>query len=174
MRRRGIAVFRQITSALSPMALTGSRLERLLNYDSETGVFRWRGGHKRVRAGAVAGVIDKDGYVIICIDGRNYRAHRLVWLWMTGDWPVDEIDHRDMSRSNNRFDNLREATHQQNAHNRRKRGFILDRRRNVFVARINIGSEHIHLGQFSTAEEAQAAYNSAAEKLHGEFARSAL
>ncbi|WP_426418192.1 HNH endonuclease signature motif containing protein [Bradyrhizobium genosp. A] len=153
--------------------LTGSRLEQLLTYDPETGIFRWRGGHKRVRAGALAGTIDKDGYVIICIDQKLYRAHRLAWLWMTGEWPAEEIDHRDTVKSNNRFKNLREANDEQNAHNRPKRGFTFDNRRSAYVAQINVGGRHFHLGQFTTPDEATAAYNAAAEDLHGEFARTA-
>src|SRR5581483_1831371 len=150
-----------------------SRLQRLLNYDPETGIFNWRGGHKKVRAGMVAGTPDKDGYISICIDRRLYKAHRLAWLWMTGEWPEDEIDHRDLARANNRFSNLREATHAQNAFNREKRGYTFDKRRDVFVARIRDGGKYRHLGQFGTAKEATAAYNKAAALIHREFARAA-
>ena len=94
--------------------LTGSRLEQLLNDDQETGIFTWRGGHKKVRAGMIAGTPDKDGYICIKIDQIMYKAHRLAWLWMTGDWPTEEVDHKDLDKSNNRFGNLREATHSQN------------------------------------------------------------
>lgn len=153
--------------------LTGARLEQLLTYDQLTGIFRWRGGHKRVIKGAIAGTSDKEGYIIICIDQRLYKAHRLAWLWMTGAWPKEQIDHIDMVRSNNAFVNLREASAQQNARNRRKRGFTFEKRRNTYVAHINLGGKCFYLGYFQNSEDATAAYNAAAAKHHGEFMRAA-
>lgn len=153
--------------------LTGSRLEQLLTYDPGTGIFTWRGGQKKVRAGMVAGTPDKDGYINICIDQQIYKAHRLAWLWMTGEWPTEEIDHKDLDKANNRFSNLREATHSQNQINRKKRGYTFDKRRGAFVAQIKENGKHRHLGQFKTSVEASAAYNEAANAIHGEFARTA-
>jgi hypothetical protein len=120
-----------------------------------------------------AGTPDKDGYICIKIDQKVYKAHRLAWLWMTGAWPIDEVDHKDLDKSNNRFDNLREATHSENNRNRRKRGYVLDKRRGTFSARINIAGKNVHLGQFKTSAEATAAFNAVAIPLHGEFAREA-
>lgn len=97
------------------MDLSGTRLEILLTYNPDTGLFKWRGGHKRVLPGMVAGTPDKEGYVCIMVDQKMYKLHRLAWLWMTGKWPKNEIDHIDNEKANNRFNNLREATRKENA-----------------------------------------------------------
>jgi HNH endonuclease len=80
-------------------------LHHLLDYDSVTGLFKWRqdrtGGIKR---GDIAGCLDKDGYVVIAILGKQYRAHRLAWLFVHGTWCL--LDHIDGVRSNNRLINL--------------------------------------------------------------------
>lgn len=158
------------------MELTQERLKELLSYDPLTGVFLWRVSLRGrfARAGSVAGYPDqKDGYTLLCVDQKQCRAHRLAWFYMTGEWPAHQIDHIDLDKANNRFENLREATHKQNSHNRPKRGYTFDKRRSAFVAQIRIDGKHKHLGQFKTAAEAAAAYNAAAQIYHGEFARAA-
>lgn len=151
--------------------LTGSRLAELLDYSPDTGDFRWRGGHKKTVRGAVAGTNDKDGYRIICIDRKMIRAHRLAWVWMTGKWPENEIDHINGVKDDNRFCNLREATHRQNSFNRPKRGYTWDKRRCRYVAQININGRHVHLGTFDNESDARSAYLKAAADHHKEFAR---
>jgi hypothetical protein len=131
-----------------------------------------------VRAGDVAGTVDFDRYRKIMIRGRQYRAHQLAWLYMTGKrWPR-VIDHRDRNPSNNRWDNLRRATVSQNNANRRRHrnnacGFKGVTRTEWGRWRASIykdGRKH-HLGIFATPEEAHAAYMAAARRLFGEFAR---
>jgi hypothetical protein len=98
---------------------------------------------------------------------------------MTGDWPPFEIDHIDMNGLNNRWNNLREATHSQNMMNKLYpnstgfKGVSIRRKCTIrpFVARIHINNRHKHLGYFKTAKEAHTAYVRAAQKEHGEFAR---
>lgn len=161
-------------SALDRKAVTGERLRELLHYDPETGVFTWRVGGRRARLGEAAGCVETCGYLRITIDGRQYYAHRLAWLYVTGAWPADQLDHRDGDRTNNRFDNLREATHAENGQNRTTQknntsGFagvhwhLGDRR---WHARIRVGGRRVHLGSFDTPEEAHAAYIEAKARLH--------
>lgn len=92
--------------------LTPERLRCLLSYDQGTGLFTWlidRGNG--ACAGQRAGTVDRNsGYVLVQIDGRQYRAHRLAWLYVHGRWPRPLIDHIDRNRANNRISNLREAT----------------------------------------------------------------
>jgi hypothetical protein len=152
--------------------LTAKRLRELLNYDPETGEFTRRVSRQRYRAGEVAGRLHHQGYVVIRVDQVQYSAHRLAWLWMTGEWP-GSIDHRDRNRANNRWSNLRQATHQQNMHNMVKRNRYapgVSRFGDRWQARITIGGARTHLGMFSTAEGAAAAYRAAALRHYGEYA----
>src|SRR6266852_2833677 len=94
-------------------------LKSILHYEPETGAFiRLSVRNPRHRLGETAGRIDAKGYIIIEINGKSYRAHRLAWFYMTGKWPEDEIDHKDLNKSNNAWLNIREATNQQNKYNR--------------------------------------------------------
>src|SRR6266852_3300978 len=74
-------------------------LLRILDNDPLTGKFRWKLGRKGVAAGTSAGTIDKDGYLVIMIDGKNYFAHRLAWFMNTGAWPVNDLDHKNLSNA---------------------------------------------------------------------------
>src|ERR1700761_6742388 len=101
--------------------ITHAELLRILHYEPVTGEFRWRVKHSRkVIAGRVAGHPSKTlGYMMIGINGRVYYAHRLAWFYMTGLWP-SQVDHRDGDRLNNKWENLRLATHGQNVLNAKR------------------------------------------------------
>jgi len=157
----------------SPVAL--DRLKKLLEYDPDTGIFRWLRAHQKVQVGDIAGTLDDKGYIRIKVDGRKYRAHRLAWLYMTGHWPIDQIDHRDMVKTNNAFKNLREADNTQTNGNRRRQRNNTSGYRGVSWWKIGrrwraaIGKQFI--GYFDTRQEAARAYAVAAQRYFGEFAR---
>jgi hypothetical protein len=101
--------------------LTQKRLKELLNYDHETGLFVWQESRGRVKEGRVAGSAHKAyGYTEITLDRKSYPAHRLVWLYNHGVFPVEQVDHLDGNRTNNRLENLREVSHCVNGRNRTK------------------------------------------------------
>lgn len=165
--------------------LTADRVREILDYGPQSGEFRWRERADATRAwntryaGKIAGTINTLGYRQINIGGRIYYAHRLAWLVSTGAWPENEIDHRDENRANNRLENLRDATHSENAHNRRAyanntsgfKGVSWDKARSQWAAVIQKDGRQTTIGRFATAEEAYAAYCAAAAAMHGEFAR---
>lgn len=157
--------------------LTQARLKEVLHYDPETGLFRWK--MKYPRAKAIAGSKGKDGETIIKIDYVKYRANRLAYLYMFGNWPVHEVDHKDTDNTNNALVNLRPARRSQNQANthaskRNKSGFKgVTTHKRGFVARIGVNKKTIYLGLFYTPAEAHAAYVQAANLCFGEFARSA-
>lgn len=96
------------------------RLRELFTYNEVEGTFVWRianGG--RSSPGRVAGASCPQGYVYLRIDGVPYRAHRLAWLYVYGEWPPEFIDHLNGNRSDNRIANLRLATLETNNQNRR-------------------------------------------------------
>jgi hypothetical protein len=155
--------------------ITAERLREVLDYDPLTGRFTWRVTSRRTRAGQIAGRYNQ-GYWKIGIDGKLYLAHRLAWLYMTGEFPTLNIDHIDRDGTNNRWSNLREATQAQNLANSRrycnnKGGFkgVLQRGPS-WLAQIQPNGRPIHLGMFPTPEAAHAAYMAAARKYFGEFA----
>jgi hypothetical protein len=160
--------------------LTQARLQELVTYDADTGLFEWSHppkNHPSLKAYIAGGI--STGYVLIKIDGRKYKAHRLAWLYVHGEWPSMDVDHINGCPLDNRIQNLRLATNPQNQANRRRdRG--KDTPKGVkrlpsgrFQARISINKQLMHLGTFDTAELAQAAYLSAARNHYGEFARAA-
>ena len=159
------------------------RLQELFEYSVTTGQFTRRKGFPGVSVGDVAGRVNRTtGYRVIDVDCDRYAAHRLVWMWVTGEDPGDQdIDHIDGCRTNNAWHNLRLATRSQNHCNRGPqangtsgfKGVCFFKPRQKWRARLNVGYVEHHLGYFDTPEEAHAAYLAAAERLHGEFARTA-
>lgn len=160
--------------------ITAEYLRRLLHYDPGTGVFRWKiWGGERAPAGTTAGSMMALGYSTICIDSRHYLAHRLAWLYMTGDWPVVDIDHANLDKADNRWSHLREATRAQNKGNESRRssnttgakGVYWHRQNRKWIANIRRNGKQTYLGSFATRDEAAAAYAAAAKEHFGEFAR---
>lgn len=162
--------------------VTQADVRELLDYDPETGVFTWRDHRSsRVRAGDVAGHVGRNGYRRIKIGGVHYLAHRLAWLYMTGGWPPEEVDHRNGCKDDNRFDNLRCASSSQNKWNKGAnitnplglRGVTHVKRglSKPYRAVIKVGEQSRHLGYFETAEEAHEAYLAEAIRHHGDFVK---
>jgi hypothetical protein len=142
--------------------LIPSRIRELLDYDPETGHLTWRVDRAmRVRAGDRAGYSDYSGYITIRINGTNYQAHRLAWLWMKGEWPEEEIDHINRIRDDNRWSNLREANRSGNVVNSPPREKLSDLPRGVHIrpsGKFQATIAHMYLGTFETADEAAEVY----------------
>lgn len=116
---------------MSP-SLTHDTVLALLSYDPVVGVLRWRARPASLfpstqgaeywnatYAHQIAGSPPRVGrYSRITIFNHHYRTHHVIWFYMTGAWPEDLIDHIDHEPSNNRWDNLRLASHATNARNR--------------------------------------------------------
>lgn len=158
-------------------------LKRLLLYDAEAGVFTWRvavGGKcgYRIPAGSVAGTLNAEGYRYITVKRRAYRASRLAFLYMTGTWPPDQVDHRNRIPSDDRWSNLRLATSSQNKANSSMyrnntsgfTGVYWDAERGQWRAKATINGKRKWLGRFSNPEAAHAAYLAAVSNTYGEFA----
>lgn len=163
--------------------ITAERLRIVLDYDPITGLFRRRydsyeNGPHGYASGDIAGIKDDRGYIHVSIDGTRYLAHRLAWLYMTGEWPADQVDHINLDPGDNRWSELRGANNGQNKANGRLRkdnasGFkgVHLRESGKWRACIRVNKKLISLGSFATAEEAHGAYVRAAVKHFGEFAR---
>lgn len=161
--------------------VTAEYVRDRLDYDPETGIFRWKTRSDVLAwwntkfAGGVAGRAKEDGRIVIKLDSKAYFAHRLAWLVTTGEWPESEIDHKNLDAGDNRFANLREATGSQNCSNRPGRltlkGAFWHTRVKKWHSSIGVDRKRISLGYFDTQLEAHAAYVEAAKRYHGEFAR---
>jgi hypothetical protein len=149
--------------------LTVERLRELLSYDANTGMFRWLAKSaprsNRRKVGDLAGCVGVQGYVVLGVEGRSYRAHRLAWFYVHGVWPEKHIDHINGNRADNRIENLRDVSAAQNNRNlqrakRQNQTGLLGVFRNGkrWSAQLRGTSGPRHLGMFDTPEEAHMAY----------------
>ena len=159
--------------------VTRARLLELLIYNPFAGHFRWRvnrGG--AIKAEQIAGHLRPDGYHSIGIDGRWYFVHRLAWLYVTGQWPKQQIDHINGKRHDNRWLNLRPASPAQNSQNAKRKtsnrcgakGVYWHKRSRKWTAAIRHEGKQLSLGYFDSLGEAAAAYSKATFIHHREFA----
>ncbi len=164
-----------------PIPVSASEVVRLFRYDPSTGVLYNRITRKKAKEGAIAGSLRLTScgkYVqYVTVNGFTTPVHRLIWLYCYGFLPLVEIDHKDGYSSNNRIWNLRlcidggvnlHNLHQANRSNKLGLlGVSKKKNRNVFRAAIRPpGQDPIHLGCFSTPEEAHLVYLTAKNELH--------
>lgn len=159
--------------------LTQEELKELIHYNPDTGIFTWKprsikwfktkrtfnwwnGRYSNTVAGNLHTSVGKT-YNIIRINYKAYKAHRLAFLYMNGNFPIEEVDHEDGNGINNKFSNLRLVNHRENSKNRRKRsnntsgvtgvGFCKTKLKYVTHIVDTFGN-HINLGTFNTFQEA--------------------
>lgn len=154
-------------------------LHEYFAYDPETGILYWKKSFGNfIEAGMTAGSPRKKGHLGVQFKNRAYMVHRIIWKMVTGKDPIDEIDHEDNNPSNNKFDNLREATSQNNNSNcslavnntSGVKGVNWNSHRQKWQARIAFNYKRIHIGFFDNFEEAVQARHTYADKLYGKFA----
>lgn len=142
--------------------ITQERLKEVLHYNPDTGIFVWKAiTRRRIRKGDVAGSPSK-GYTVIWIDKIRYREHRLVFLYVTGEFPRNEVDHINRIKNDNRWCNLRLVTTLENKRNlpmfkNNTSGFTgvcWRKREKKWVACIDTNYKKTHLGYFINKEDA--------------------
>jgi hypothetical protein len=159
--------------------ITAEEARTIWRYDPETGFFFWlvKPPHSTRQIGDRAGSDNGRGNRL-CWRAKYYRAARVAWLMVTGEWPI-EVDHEDTDPWNDKWDNLREATRSQNSAN--KGAYVTNKlgvkgvcfHKKGFQASIGFGPNYEYLGRFQSVDQAKAAYDAAAFKRYGDFARSA-
>jgi hypothetical protein len=152
--------------------LTQETLQKIFYYNPETGDLIRRSNNKKITTKHGTG-----GYQVNVRNGDVKLVHRVIWCYMTNEWPP-QIDHIDGNPFNNKWCNLRAATNTQNSRNSRKpinntsgyKGVSYIARLNKYRATIMVNRKSLHLGCFTLAEHAAEAYNIAAKKYFGDFA----
>ena len=152
--------------------ITQEELKKQLKYDPNTGIFiRLTSNSNRIKVGDIAGGMNI-GYLIICVNGKKYQAHRLAWLYVYGEAPKHQLDHINHDRSDNRILNLRCTTNQENHKNRTINknntsgiiGISWHKKSNKWQVRIMINGKDKYLGRFKDKFEAISARMSANHK----------
>ena len=159
---------------MEPSNLTADELRAMLAYDKDTGIFTWIARPaKAVHIGDIAGATNEFGYVTIGFKKKVYKAHRLAWLYSYGVWPDGLIDHINGRKDDNRLCNLRVVAADGNSQNirrpnrRNKSGFLgVIWFQNKWRASITVNKKTYRIGDYSTPEEAHAAYLEAKRKQH--------
>ena len=160
--------------------IPAERLRELFDYDAASGVVKWRVRKANcIHVGDVVGWEDSNGYLKVTIDGLHYFVHNVIWAWTTGKWPIATVDHENLIKRDNRWLNLREATHSENCENRPVRsdnktglkGVTWRADASRWQARIVVNGKRRSLGMFDDKGQAHAAYAAAAMRHHGQFAR---
>ena len=154
--------------------ITQLELKESLAYNPDTGDFTWVKGRRK---GQTAGYTNATGYVDVRLKGKTYKAHRLAFVHEGVDLPRC-IDHIDGNRSNNRWDNLRPATHQQNACNRKQHKNNRSGSKGVrycpyyecWIVKVTVNGRH-HEDFADDYHSAVALASGMRKQLHGEFAR---
>lgn len=158
------------------MKITTEVLKKELNYNPQTGKFTWIKIKQGVVVGAQAGSISYYGYTTICVNGKNYQASRLAWLYVYGKWPEGQIDHINHNKTDNRIINLRDTTYSENQQNQVKAhlggkyklplGVTFDKQSGKYKVRLNLKGKVLLNALFETSELASTAYLKAKRKHH--------
>lgn len=159
------------------MSITQDLVKHLFHY--ENGVLYWKNPTAtKIKKGTVAGRLSKRGYWDININYKKYKNHRVIFLFHHGYLPPI-VDHIDGNPLNNKIENLRPATHNENLHNAKLstrntsgvKGVSWDKRENKWRATLNVNGVVKRLGRFKDLELAELVITEARLKYHKEFSR---
>lgn len=155
--------------------ITQERLKELFYYNPQFGIFvRKVSTSTNAKVGDIAGHLNVNGYIRMSVDCKAYQAHRLVFLYMNGEFPEHQVDHIKGVRADNRWSQLTAATDTENQKNAKKRidntsgitGIYWHKSRKKWMPRISIDGKQRHLGRFTDFFEA-CCIRKSAELKHG-------
>jgi len=121
---------------------------------------------------------DTKGYKRVKINYKHYFVHRIIFMMHHGFLPK-YLDHIDCNRTNNKIENLREATLKENCRNRRigsrnksgVKGVCWELTTKKWVAYCTVDYKQHVLGRFDNIEEAADAVSKFRKQHHGDFSR---
>ena len=154
--------------------ITQEIVREFLDYDPETGILTWKNRDRkwfpsdgiykswntRVAGKEAFTRLHTKGYLQGAIFHKTYKAHRIIWLYMKGEWP-DQIDHINHNKEDNRWYNLREVSNQENSKNQSQyitntsgcTGVYWHKQGRKWVAQIKV-DDYVYLGRFDLLEDA--------------------
>lgn len=158
-----------------------NKLLRTLDYNTITGIFTWKirpCRNSTAQVGDIAGTLRRDGYVLLSFNKKRYFAHRLAWFYVTGNWPINTVDHKDSRKNHNWFSNLREATRNEQEHNQVLRvtntsgvkGISWSKHAKKWHSYIWLNGKRIYSEHFINKDDAILAVESARINYHKDFA----
>lgn len=158
---------------MEPKEPTVEDYKERLDYDPDTGMFRWSTSKKNPRmAGKAAGTVATNGYVMILIFGKRHLAHRIAWFMTSGKWPTYSIDHINRDRQDNRIKNLRDVPHWANVWNQSNKDVLVGAKQLEDGSWASVHMEYgeqIVRGGYDSADAANLAFIAAQEKVHNPF-----
>lgn len=161
------------------------------HYDPDTGLLTWKErplhhfknlqvckAINNTYLGKTAGFLKVSGYCRVVLNKKEYNVNRIIWKYVTKEEPLKSIDHINGIKTDNRFINLREATHSQNSFNRKIdkdsstgfKGVCFNKATGKYRSFIHVNRKQLFIGGFNSAQEAHDAYCQKALEHYGEFA----
>lgn len=156
--------------------LTQDDVKTVLSYDSETGIFRWLIPNRKIKVGDVAGHKQSKGYLAIWLHGQKYLLHRIAFIYMTGGFPKNQVDHINRNKLDNSWANLRDVSGSANLMNTPEtwahsssgqKGVTWYPRYQAWQAQIKVKGIMKYIGRFTSYPEAVAARKRAEIRYHG-------
>lgn len=153
-------------------------LNQYFTYNAKTGQLINNFTAGKIKKGAVAGTLNYVGYVTVSVNNKRYYAHRIIWMMLTGNDPLDfEIDHINNVRDDNRVENIRMVNRQKNSFNVKLRntnksgykGVFWNKRDKCWTGKVMVDSKTYSTGACPTAEKANELVRELREKLHKDF-----
>lgn len=140
-----------------------------ITYDPDTGEF--------YRNNSLLNTVDKDGYRTVTVGKRRYRGHRLAWYLLYGSWPINNIDHKNRNKLDNRSCNLRQSTYFENNINVGVKssntsgvpGVCWDKQKDKWIVQIRVIGKRFYLGHYDDLDLAELVITEARSKYHKEF-----
>lgn len=143
--------------------ITQKQIKELIHYDKDSGVFTWKVDRQNIaKKGMVAGSSASDNYLVLTLFNKQYKAHRIAWMYEYGHFPKDNIDHINGNKKDNRIINLRDVTslinHKNMSIDKRnksgKTGVTWHKLSKKWITNISVDKRLVHLGYFENIEDA--------------------
>ena len=160
------------------MTLTHQQVRELFDYHPD-GYLVWKIKPAiRTSIGDKAGSLNSQGYIQISYKAKKHKAHRLILMWHGIELGA-EVYHIDGNKQNNKIENLRSVTKNQNQWNSKTRkdnrsgikGVRWHKRDCKWTVTLRVNNKAHHFGYYDDLELAELVAHEARDLYHGKYAR---